>query len=195
MGVVLGQTIDVVFERVQRGGAPRTTTAAGGAAPVFGEQAFNLMRAVRFRWEALENGWNLWVISYSQERQLKLLDALGLVPDVRTLAIVFAVVISVTLAILGILSLRYRSERDPLGELLSEMRQRLAAAGIDVPDHWGPRAIRAVAAPRLEPGTRAETEALLESIEQLRYARPNAAQSAATRQLRRRIRRYRPVLA
>lgn len=188
-------TAAVAPERVQRGGAPRTTVAAGGAAPVFGAQAFSLMRAVRFRWEALENGWNQWVLSYSQERQMKLLDALGLVPDTRTLAIVFAVVISVILAVLGVLSLRYRSERDPLGELLSEIRRRLVAAGVDAQDHWGPRATQAAAASRLEPGSRAETEALLESIEQLRYARQDVASSAAIRQLRRRIRRYRPRMA
>lgn len=186
-------TAAVAPERVQRGGAPRTAPdVSGGAAPVFGERAFSLMRAVRFRWEALENGWNQWVLSYSQERQLKLLDALGLVPDMRTLAIVFAVVVSLIMLVLGALSLRYRSERDPLGELLADVRRRLHAAGIDAPDHWGPRALRAASGPRLDPRSRAETEALLDAIEQLRYAPSNRANPAATGELRRRIRRYRP---
>jgi transglutaminase-like putative cysteine protease len=188
-------TAAVAPERVQRGGTPRTAAAGGGAAPVFGEQAFSLMRAVRFRWEALENGWNQWVLSYSQERQLKLLDALGLVPDTRTLAFVFAVVISLIMVVLGALSLRHRSQRDPLGELLADVRRRLNAVGIDAPDHWGPRAIQAASGPRLDPRTRAETEALLKAIEQLRYARPAQANSGAVGHLRRRIRRYRPRVA
>ena len=135
------------------------------------------------------------MLSYSQERQLKLLDVLGLVPDTRTLAIVFAVVVSLIMVVLGALSLRHRSERDPLGELLTEIRRRLAAAGIDAPAHLGPRALQAMAGPRLAAQDRAETAALLDAIERLRYARPGTAQSTATGELRRRIRRYRPRMA
>jgi transglutaminase-like putative cysteine protease len=188
-------TAAVAPERVNRGGRATAGTAATGG-PVFGEGTFSLLRAIRFQWEALENGWNQWVLSYTPERQRDLLRALGLVPDTRTLGLVFAIVISVILGVLAVVSLRHRVERDKLGELLARLRARLADAGVAVPAHLGPRALHALAAPRLEAASANEMRCLVDDLERWRYSRASAAMpAAALRALRRRVRRYRPRIA
>jgi hypothetical protein len=163
---------------------------------VFGERTFSLLRAIRFQWEAMENGWNQWVLSYTPERQRELLRALGLVPDTRTLALVFAIVISVILGVLAVVSLRHRVERDKLGELLARLRARLAEAGLAVPAHLGPRALLAQVEPQLEAASATEMRGLVDDLERWRYSRASAAMpTAALRALRGRIRRYRPRIA
>jgi transglutaminase-like putative cysteine protease len=185
----------VAPERVIRGGrSAATTTAQGG--PVFGEGSFSLLRAIRFQWEAMENGWNQWVLSYTPERQRELLSKLGFVPDGQTLALVFAVVISAILVVLAVISLRHRTERDRLGELLASLRERLANAGLIVPAHLGPRAMLAQVEPRLDPASAVETRSLVDEFERWRYSRASAGiTSSVLRTLRRRIRRYRPRIA
>jgi transglutaminase-like putative cysteine protease len=187
-------TAAVAPERVQRGG--RSAGAASGAGgPAFGDRGFGLLRAIRFQWEAIENGWNQWVLSYTPERQRELLRSLGLLPDGQTLALVFAVVISAILAVLAAVSLRHRTQRDRLGELLAQLRERLAAAGLEAPAHLGPRALLALVGPRLEPASQAEARGLLDDLERWRYSRASSAlPAAAVRALRRRVRRYRPRL-
>jgi transglutaminase-like putative cysteine protease len=188
-------TAAVAPERVNRGGRTTAGTATTGG-PVFGERTFSLLRAIRFQWEAMENGWNQWVLSYTPERQRELLRALGLVPDTRTLALVFAIVISVILGVLAVVSLRHRVERDKLGELLARLRTRLAEAGLTVPAHLGPRALLAQVEPQLEAASATEMRGLVDDLERWRYSRASAAMpAAALRALRGRIRRYRPRIA
>jgi transglutaminase-like putative cysteine protease len=189
-------TAAVAPERVIRGGRTAAAAASTQGGPVLGERAFSLLRAIRFQWEALENGWNQWVLSYTPERQRELLSRLGLMPDGRTLALVFAVVISAILLVLAVISLRHRTERDRLGELLARLRERLTAVGIDAPSHLGPRALLALAAPRLDAASADETRRLIDEFERWRYSRASAAMpAAAQRALRARLRRYRPRLA
>ncbi len=187
-------TAAVAPERIERAAGAARAAAAGGA--VFGERTFDLLRALRFQWEAIENGWNQWVLSYTPERQRELLRRLGLVPDTNTLALLFATVVSAILAVLAVISLRHRSERDRLGELLLLMRARLAAAGLEVPAYFGPRALAEHAQPVLEAASAAETLALAAEFERWRYSRANGALTGrALRALRRRVRRYRPRIA
>jgi hypothetical protein len=164
--------------------------------PAFGERTFSLLRAIRFQWEALENGWNQWVLSYTPERQRELLGKLGLLPDGQTLALVFAVVISAILAVLAVVSLRHRTQRDRLGELLARLRTQLADAGIAVPAHLGPRALLDHVQTRLDAASLAETQTLLGDLERWRYSRASTGMPAtALRALRARVRRYRPRVA
>jgi transglutaminase-like putative cysteine protease len=186
-------TAAVAPERVARGGRTAAAAAAGAGGPVFGERSFSLLRAIRFQWEALENGWNQWVLSYTPERQRELLRWFGLVPDGRTLALVFALVVSAILVVLGVISLRHRTERDRLGELQVRLRERLADAGVDAPAHLGPRALLAHASPRLDAASAEATRQLVDELERWRYSRASTSlNGAALRALRARLRRYRP---
>jgi protein-glutamine gamma-glutamyltransferase len=192
-------TAAVAPERVNRGNRADDALQLQGS-PLFGERSFSLLRALRYNWEALENGWNQWVLSYTPERQRDLLQRLGLVPDTRTLALVFAVVISVILAVLAAVSLRHRTQRDPLGELMASVRAKLAVAGILVPAHLGPRALLAQLqggdSTTLDAGSLAETRELVGQLERWRYSRSSTGFTRTDlRALRRRVRRYRPRIA
>jgi hypothetical protein len=85
---------------------------------------------VRFNWEAVQNAWNQWVLSYSQERQQALADLLGLAPTLESIALVLAAVIGVLLAVMAALSLRSRAVRDPLGDAYRQLRDKLDRAGV-----------------------------------------------------------------
>lgn len=44
--------------------------------PMFARQDFPLLKKLYLNWDALNNGWNQWVLGYDQQKQLKLLQAL-----------------------------------------------------------------------------------------------------------------------
>jgi hypothetical protein len=157
---------------------------------------FDLWRALRLNAEAIENAWNQWVLSYSPERQRALLRALGLAPDMRTLIVLFAVAISFLLAVLAWFSLRHRVPRDPLGEIVVLLKERLLRAGIAPPSHLGPRGMLPALKQQLDPASYAAACALLARIETLRYARAGQrAGPAQWRELKRAVRRFRPRAA
>ncbi len=147
----------------------RADAFSGTAAFAWLHQTFS---NVRFSWEALQNTWNQWVLSYSPERQRSLLERLGFAPDLRVLGALLAVVMTLVLSVLAWLSLRHRVVRDPLGEAFAQLRRALAAAGIPVTSHSGPRSLRQVLH-ALEPISRRAAEHLLQRFETLRYTRVN----------------------
>ena len=154
------------------------------------------VRRVRFNWEAVQNSWYQWVLSYSPERQRDFLLKLGLIPDWRTLAWLFAGSLIVLLSVLAFFSLRHRSERDPLAELFARFQIRLRDAGIGVSLHEGPRDLGR----RLEREMAAETLAgareILQAFEQWRYSRASPTMTpGALRDLRRAVSRFRPRAA
>jgi protein-glutamine gamma-glutamyltransferase len=149
----------------------------------------------RFNWEALENLWNQAVLSYSGERQRSLISHLGVDASWRNLSIAFAVTIPGLLAVLAVLSLRHRQVRDPLYELVTQLRARLEQAGLTAPASEGLTDLKRRLTPRLEPAQAAEAAALLRALEDARYGRARASIGAAElRSLRARVRRFRPVL-
>ena len=97
------------------------------------------MRAV---WEAVNNGWNQWVLNYTQSRQLDLLKALGFEsPSWQDLTMVLGfLVLGGAVGGMG-WSLWERSQHDPWLRLLARARQRLARAGLVLPDSLPPRAM------------------------------------------------------
>jgi hypothetical protein len=106
----------------------------------------------------------------------------------------------VALAVLAAVSLRHRTQRDPLGELMARVRAKLADAGIMVPAHLGPRALLAQLqggdTATLDAGSLAETRELVGQLERWRYSRSSTGFTRTDlRALRRRVRRYRPRIA
>ena len=101
-----------------------------------------LAQNLRAVWEAVNNSWNQWVLNYTQSRQLDLLKSLGFEsPSWQDLTMVLGILIIV--AALGGMgwSLWERSQHDPWLRLMARARQRLARAGLVVPDTLPPRAI------------------------------------------------------
>ncbi|HEX7156777.1 MAG TPA: transglutaminase domain-containing protein, partial [Burkholderiaceae bacterium] len=150
------------------------------------------MRTWRPSWEALENAWNQWVMSYSSERQRSLLSWLGMMPSWQNLAILFGSTVSVLLLTLAAFSMRHRVERDPLADLVGRLRHKLEGAGIEIPPSAGPREIARRIDRRLEPGSLQEARSLLGALERARYAPPVARRGLpALRELRARVRHFR----
>jgi len=149
----------------------------------------------RFNFEALENLWNQAVLSYSGERQRSLIAHLGIEGSWRNLSIAFAIIIPTLLAVLAVLSLRHRQVRDPLSELVMQLRARLEQAGLSAPANEGLSDLKRRLAPKLPRDQAKEAGALLGALEDARYLRARASiRPAELRSLRARVRRFRPVL-
>lgn len=151
----------------------------------------------RMNREALENAWNQWILSYSAERQRRLISRMGLTPDVEHVAAVAIVVFCALLIALAMLSLRRRrARRDPLADLVDQLRRKLARVRVDVPNYMGLRDMEGLLTRRLDPACMHEGRRLLADLSTARYARPPERRRArALRALRARLRRWTPVRA
>jgi transglutaminase-like putative cysteine protease len=175
----------------QTGGGTLFTIGAGSDA-----NWVRMVRRLRFSWEAMENAWNQWVLSYSAQRQMTLLDRLGFEPDWRVLGLLLAVAVAAVAGVLAFVSMRHRVRRDPLAELEARFRGRLERAGIANPAHEGLRALGERLSRELAPASRDEATAILRALERWRYSPASANVSpSAVRQLGARVRRFRISLA
>ncbi len=177
--------------RIERG-AVEIARQAGRAMPALGSDVAWL-RSLRFNWEALQNGWNQWVISYSQERQRALVERLGLAPSLENVALALALAVSVMLGWLAWVSMRPRTVRDPLGASFQLLRDRLEQAGVAAAVSCGPRELYVRTKRALIEEDVKTARRLLSRYERLRYG---PASETATRDdiraLRRAIRAFRP---
>ncbi|MCS6944610.1 MAG: DUF3488 and transglutaminase-like domain-containing protein [Sutterellaceae bacterium] len=181
--------------RIERG-APQTAREIGAAPLRLDHRSVDWLRWLRFNWEALENAWNQWVLSYSAQRQYELLRRLGLTPDWPTLGVLFGAAVLALLAALAVVSLRHRRPRDALADLFDRFRARLAAAGVAVPDSEGPRALARRLEPLLAPAALSQAREILQAFERWRYSRDSErVPRQALRRLRRAVARFRPRAA
>ncbi len=129
-----------------------------------------LVGALRAGWDALNNGWNQWVLNYTQGRQLDLLKNIGFEsPSWQDLSFLLIGAI-VAAALVGALwTLWERSRHDPWLRLLERSRRRLLKAGLDLPPTSPPRRIAQQALARFGDAARPLHDWLL-ALEAWRYA-------------------------
>lgn len=98
------------------------------------------LHRARFALDALNNGWNQWVLGYGQERQRDLLAGLGLHGmDWRGLVWVLLLAVGAALGALALLTMRRRpAPRDPAARLYARFRQRLRQQGVFAQPAEGP---------------------------------------------------------
>jgi transglutaminase-like putative cysteine protease len=150
----------------------------------------------RMNWEALENLWNQAVLNYGADRQRSLISQFGVIPSWRNLSIAFTVTVTGVLLALAAVSLTHREARDPLADLVAQLRVRLALAGLKSPASEGLSDLRRRLAHRLRPAQAEEAALLLQALEDARYRRNGTRlRPADLRGLRARVRRFRPVLS
>ncbi|MCM2252225.1 MAG: DUF3488 and transglutaminase-like domain-containing protein [Ramlibacter sp.] len=139
----------------------------------------NFAASLRSAWEAMNNGWNQWVLNYTQSKQLDLLKGIGFrSPGWADLSFVLlALLVAVTLAAAS-WALWERREHDPWLRLLVRTRKRLADAGIELPPAAPPRQIATLVTARFGDTARQLSHWLLK-LEQQRYARTPGASLAA----------------
>ena len=93
---------------------------------------FELLRTLRFTWDAMANSWNQWVLGYTPDRQLKLLNDVGFAAATwQTLAVLLMTVAAAVLAVLALLvlsKLRF-APRDPVTRAWRAFCRKLARRG------------------------------------------------------------------
>ena len=159
------------FQRLQ---APR-----GAIATALGTVTPNLAASLRAGWEALNNGWNQWVLNYTQSKQLNLLKNLGFrSPSWEDLSFVLLGLV-VFVALCGAAwTMWERRQHDPWLRLLARTRERLLKAGLDLPAATPPRQIAALVTGQFGDRAQALADWLLK-LEKQRYARSSDASLAA----------------
>jgi len=161
-----------------------------------GNPGWSWLRQWRMDREAIENTWNQWFLSYSAERQRRLIAFLGLDPSIENITIVAIAVFCVLMAVMAVTSLRRRAVREPLAELVFQLRGKLARQDVHVPHEMGLHDMGSYLEPRLDPACMPEGRQLLADISAARYARPGAGRAGLRlRSLRARLRRWQPMRA
>ena len=164
----------------------RLAPQPGFFAGAIGTMSATLAQNMRAVWVAVNNGWNQWVLSYTQSRQLDLLKNLGFdapsLQDLATVLIWLLVVVSIGGA--G-WTLWERSQHDPWLRLLGQARKRLRQAGLELPDAAPPRRMAQQVNERFGAAGQPVYDWLLR-LEAQRYARtPGAALSRLRTEFRR----------
>lgn len=182
--VVAPVRIDRLAEEARQAGIDGQRGFAGG----------DWLRTWRFNWEAVQNSWNQWVLSYSQERQKALIGMLGLAPRWENVAAVLAAIVGVLVAGMALVSMRPRGVRDPLGDTYRQLRAKLELAGVRTEEHCGPRELYARTRKALPKADARQARKLLARYESMRYSRSSEGVAAAdVRALRRAVRAFKPV--
>jgi protein-glutamine gamma-glutamyltransferase len=134
-----------------------------------------LAAQLRDAWEAVNNGWNQWVLNYTQGKQLDLLKNLGFSsPSWNDLAyVLIGVVVLVSLVGAG-WTLWEKQQHDPWLRLLQRARRRLQRAGLAGETSQPPRTLAHQVEQQFgnTPWTRSVTQWLLR-LEAQRYSREN----------------------
>jgi transglutaminase-like putative cysteine protease len=166
-------TAAVAPERIRR--SRQLQRKPGIMEQAIGTVSPELMSSLRSMLSKFDNQWNQWVLNYSKGRQFSLLKELGIEsPDWTNLAyILIALLCSASLAGAG-WALWDRQRQDPWQRLQQRVQRRLAALGVQVHMHDGPRARGQRVHQSLgAPGQ--ELASLLEGLEQARYGRQGRA--------------------
>ncbi len=149
----------------------RLVPQPGLFADAIGTLSPTLAQTMRAAWEAVNNGWNQWVLNYTQGRQLNLLKNIGFeTPSLQDLATVLAWLLVLASVAGAGWTLWERSQHDPWLRLLRAARHRLRKSGLDLTDATPPRQMAQQALARFGDPARPLHDWLLQ-LEAQRYAR------------------------
>ncbi|MGC3964418.1 MAG: DUF3488 and transglutaminase-like domain-containing protein [Rhodocyclaceae bacterium] len=159
------------------------TLGAGEPLPFSARQDWPLLRDIRYRWEAMSNTWNQWVLGYNTARQSELLRNIGLPnTDWRMLAALMAFAIAGWMSWLAWRPWPERHRPDALERVWLRLVRRLRHEGL--PQHgWEPATRYAQRIARKRPDIAEEIRRIAERYATLRYsaATVSAADLAALR--------------
>ena len=135
---------------------------------------------VRAIWDAMNNGWNQWVLNYTEGKQLNLLSQLGFEsPSWEDLVYTLATLLVLT-SLTGVgLAAWQRQQQDPWIRMLSAVELKLALMGVKLPPQCPPRQMALLMAQQLGPERPSllVIQAWLIDLEMFRYA-PNVNHAA-----------------
>lgn len=172
-------TSAILPSRVERGLADMD---AGEPVPFVARADAGWLRALRHRWEATNNAWNQWVLSYDQQKQRELLSRLGMpAPDWRAMTIWMASLCALLALALTAWTLRRAGPDDPLARAWMRIDRTLRRSGLGREPWEGPMDYAARIA-RMRPDLANEVSHACRLYADARYG--NAPHAPAARELR-----------
>lgn len=174
------------------GSLHRLAPRQGFAGQVFGNLSPTLTAQLQAAWDAANNGWNQWVLNYTQGKQFDLLKDIGFEsPSWQDLSHLMMGVIALATLVGSSWTLWERTQHDPWLRLLGQARKRLAKAGINSTPATSPRQLAGQALARYGNQAQALHDWLMQ-LEMQRYAPPHATpkhQRQQLKQLKQQLRR------
>ncbi len=163
---------------------------AGDPLPFLSRQGFDWLREARFRWWAINNAWNQWVLGFNPERQLELLARLGMdSPDWRKMTAWLAGLSGFVLLVLAAAMLWRRPHHDPAQRQWLRLTRRLEKRGLRRRPWEGPQDYANRVAQEL-PAAADDIRAIAALYAGLRYGNNASANSLAA--LRQRVAAFKP---
>lgn len=156
--------------------------------PLMIRPGMSWLRDMRYRWEAVANAWNQWVLGYDTENQRKFLQRLGMnAPDWQTMTGALATLCGAVMLLLTAWTLRQWRRADPVLRAWQRLSHKLRRHGLERHPWEGPRdyAQRVAAAQPQLAGPVGELCALFET---LRYG----SRPADAAEFRRRVASFKP---
>lgn len=182
-------TAAVAPSRIERNLA--AALPAGDARPLLSLPQYRWLHDIRFRWEALANVWNQWVIGYNPQRQRDLLSGLGMqTPDWRQMTATLATLCGGLLTLFSAWALRQRRHEDPALRAWNGLSRKLGRIGLPRRSWEGPQeyADRVCAnLPKTATQEAAEIRGIAALYIRLRYAASDESALALLRQMKQRI--------
>ena len=165
------------------GAFQRLAAPQGVVAQALGNFSPTLSAQLRATWEAINNGWNQWVLNYTQGKQLNLLKDIGFEsPSWEDLSYVLIAIVVLAALAGAAWTLWDRAQHDPWLRLLARARKRLEKAGIHSTPAASPRQLaQQVLSQHGKQGQ--PLHDWLMRLEHLRYAAAPSGGSKAAQQL------------
>jgi len=117
-------TAAVAPSRIEDGLA--SAVPSGEALPFMVRANLSWLRQLRFRWEAVTNSWNQWILGYDQRRQREVLSQLGLrEPDWKAMTAIMAALCGALLLGLTAWVLQRRVREDPVLRAWNRLSRKL----------------------------------------------------------------------
>ncbi|MDR2238854.1 MAG: DUF3488 and transglutaminase-like domain-containing protein [Zoogloeaceae bacterium] len=130
-------TAAVAPSRIEAGIA--SALAEGEPLPFMIGADLDWLRAMYFRWDAVTNGWNQWVLGYDTLRQRETLSRLGMrQPNWKSMTTAMAVLCGLLLLGLTFWALHKRARLTPVLRAWNRLSRRLKRAGLARQDWEGP---------------------------------------------------------
>lgn len=155
--------------RIERGFADAADGAGAGATALRGN---SLINRLALSWDAINAGWNRWVLSFGPDSQTTMMSLAGIdTPSTQFLVVAMAVSVTAVLIVIGLWQRRHHRPRsDELQAAYRRLCGRLGRAARPRESNEGP-AEYATAVSRIRPDLAAGTGELIETYIALRYDR------------------------
>ena len=182
-------TAAIAPSRIERGIASALPTE--DALPLLMRVDIDWLRALRFRWDALSNAWDQWVLGYNPERQREFLARLGMDdPDWRAMTATLTLASGLVMLVLVGWSLRRHLALDPTQRVWLRLSRKLKKFGLARQDWEGPLEYAGRIA-QARPAVAREIDEIARRYAKLRYGPEPDTRRRQLKELALRIRRLR----